>query len=59
MLWSAALFFYVYYTPALPDCQRLPAASKTSENSKPSKNSKNSKLIHPFRPGGGVCIGSV
>ena len=26
MLWSAALFFYVYYTPALPDCQRLPAA---------------------------------
>ena len=27
MLWSAALFFYVYYTPALPDCQRLPAAS--------------------------------
>ena len=23
MLWSAALFFYVYYTPALPDCQRL------------------------------------
>ena len=27
MLWSAALFFYVYYTPAVPDCQRLPAAS--------------------------------
>ena len=24
MLWSAALFFYVYYTPAQPDCQRLP-----------------------------------
>ena len=23
MLWSAALFFYVYYTPAVPDCQRL------------------------------------
>ena len=59
MLWSAALFFYVYYTPAVPDCQRLPAAAKNAENSKPSENAENSKLIHPFRPGGGVCIGSV
>ena len=45
MLWSAALFFYVYYTPAQPDCQRLPAAAKNAENAKPSENSN---LIHPF-----------
>ena len=31
MLWSAALFFYVYYTPAQPDCQRLPAAAKNAD----------------------------
>ena len=54
MLWSAALFFYVYYTPALPDCQRLPAAAKTSENSKTSKNSNFSKKLHPLRAGRGV-----
>ena len=45
MLWSAALFFYVYYTPALPDCQRLP---------NPAKNSNFSKKLHPLRAGRGV-----
>ena len=46
MLWSAALFFYVYYTPALPDCQRLLPLPN------PPKTPKTPNLYAPSGPEG-------
>ena len=52
MLWSAALFFYVYYTPALPDCQRLLPLPKPPKTPNLPKTPKTPILYTPSGPEG-------
>ena len=52
MLWSAALFFYVYYTPAQPDCQRLLPLPKPPKTPNPPKTPKTPNLYTPSGPEG-------